>query len=49
MDFVEDHEGEDLTDAVYGLEEIESMGIMVPGRLQYVEFEASGVVGRSDR
>jgi len=40
VDFVEDDKGEDLTDAMDGLEEIKGMRIVMPGRLQYMEFEA---------
>ena len=39
MDFLEDDQGEDLTDAVYGLEKIEGMRIVLFGRLDDVEFD----------
>ena len=38
MNFIQDGQGEDLANAVYGPEKIERLGIMVPGVLQDEEF-----------
>jgi hypothetical protein len=38
VDFVEQHEAENLADAGHGLEQIQGMGIMVPGGFDDGEF-----------
>jgi hypothetical protein len=39
MDFIEQHEAQDVSNTGYGLQQVERMGIVLFGRVEEIEFE----------